>query len=428
MDKIRIRGGRPLQGEIQISGAKNAALPLMAAALLTDDTLCLSNLPHLADITTMATLLAQLGVVINLNGQSTDDGHIGRVLDLRCRDIGSTRADYDLVRKMRASILVLGPLLARCGQAQVSLPGGCAIGTRPVDLHLKGLTQLGAEIDLREGYIHAAAPRGLQGARIIFPTASVGATENLLMAASLARGRTELVNAAREPEIGDLARCLVAMGASIEGIGTETIVIDGVERLHGARHAIVPDRIETGTYAMAAAITHGDIELIGADPGLIGAVAEVLDRAQVRLEPTNRGIRASRKDGVIRGVDIITEPYPGFPTDLQAQIMAMMTVAEGAAMITETIFENRFMHVPELSRMGANITVHGSSAMVRGVGSLIGAPVMATDLRASVSLVLAGLVAEGDTILNRVYHLDRGYERLTEKLLACGADIERLKT
>ncbi len=428
MDKIRIRGGRPLQGEIQISGAKNAALPLMAAALLTDDTLCLSNLPHLADITTMATLLAQLGVVINLNGQSTDDGHIGRVLDLRCRDIGSTRADYDLVRKMRASILVLGPLLARCGQAQVSLPGGCAIGTRPVDLHLKGLTQLGAEIDLREGYIHATAPRGLQGARIIFPTASVGATENLLMAASLARGRTELVNAEREPEIGDLARCLVAMGASIAGIGTETIVIDGVERLHGARHAIVPDRIETGTYAMAAAITHGDIELIGADPGLIGAVAEVLDRAQVRLEPTNRGVRASRKDGVIRGVDIITEPYPGFPTDLQAQIMAMMTVAEGAAMITETIFENRFMHVPELSRMGANITVHGSSAMVRGVGSLIGAPVMATDLRASVSLVLAGLVAEGDTILNRVYHLDRGYERLTEKLLACGADIERLKT
>jgi len=428
MDKIRIRGGRPLQGEIQISGAKNAALPLMAAALLTDETLCLSNLPHLADITTMATLLAQLGVVINLNGQSTDDGHIGRVLDLRCRDIGSTRADYDLVRKMRASILVLGPLLARCGQAQVSLPGGCAIGTRPVDLHLKGLTQLGAEIDLREGYIHATAPRGLQGARIIFPMTSVGATENLLMAATLAKGRTELVNAAREPEIGDLARCLVSMGASIEGIGTETIVIDGVERLHGARHAIVPDRIETGTYAMAAAITHGDIELIGADLDLIGAVAEVLGRAQVKLEATNRGVRASRKDGVIRGVDIITEPYPGFPTDLQAQIMAMMTVAEGAAMITETIFENRFMHVPELSRMGANITVHGSSAMVRGVGSLIGAPVMATDLRASVSLVLAGLVAEGDTILNRVYHLDRGYERLTEKLLACGADIERLKT
>lgn len=427
MDKIRIRGGRPLQGEIQISGAKNAALPLMAAALLTDDTLCLSNLPHLADITTMATLLAQLGVAINLNGQSADDGHIGRVLDLRCRDIRSTRADYDLVRKMRASILVLGPLLARCGQAQVSLPGGCAIGTRPVDLHLKGLTQLGAVIELREGYIHATAPTGLHGARIVFPTVSVGATENLLMAAALAKGRTELVNAAREPEIGDLIRCLIAMGASIEGIGTETIVVYGVDRLHGARHAIVSDRIETGTYAMAAAITHGDVELIGADLGLIGAVAEVLDQAQVRLEPTNRGVRASRKDGVIRGVDITTEPYPGFPTDLQAQIMAMMTVADGAAMITETIFENRFMHVPELSRMGANITVHGSSAMVRGVSSLIGAPVMATDLRASVSLVLAGLVAEGDTILNRVYHLDRGYERLTEKLLACGADIERLK-
>jgi len=427
MDRIRIRGGRPLSGEIRVSGAKNAALPLMAAALLTDKTLRLSNLPHLADITTMATLLAQLGATINLNGAAADDGHAGRVIEIRAADIQSTRADYDLVRKMRASVLVLGPLLARCGQAQVSLPGGCAIGTRPVDLHLKGLTQLGAEIELREGYIHAQAPQGLRGARIVFPTISVGATENLLMAATLAKGRTELVNAAREPEICDLARCLVAMGARIEGIGAETIVIDGVEDLHGCSHAIISDRIETGTYAIAAAMTHGSLDLVGADADLVGALAEVLDRAQVKLEPTNLGLRASRKNGEIVGVDVITEPYPGFPTDLQAQIMAMMTVAQGAALITETIFENRFMHVPELCRMGANISVHGSSAIVRGVSALIGAPVMATDLRASVSLVLAGLVAEGDTVLNRIYHLDRGYERLTEKLAACGAEIERLK-
>jgi len=399
----------------------------MAAALLTDETLRLSNLPHLADITTMATLLAQLGATINLNGESTDDGHIGRVLELRTSDIKGTRADYDLVRKMRASVLVLGPLLARCGQAQVSLPGGCAIGTRPVDLHLKGLAQLGAEIDLREGYIHAAAPNGLRGARIVFPTVSVGATENLMMAAALARGRTELVNAAREPEISDLARCLVAMGSNIEGIGSETVIIEGVDRLHGARHTIVADRIETGTYAIAAAMTQGSVELVGAEPGLIGAVSEILAQAQVDLQPTNRGLRASRRNGTIVGVDVTTEPYPGFPTDLQAQIMAMMTIAQGAALITETIFENRFMHVPELCRMGANINVHGSSAIVRGVPSLIGAQVMATDLRASVSLVLAGLVADGDTILNRVYHLDRGYERLTEKLAACGADIERIK-
>ncbi len=427
MDRIRIRGGRPLSGDIRISGAKNAALPLMAAALLTDETLRLSNLPHLADITTMATLLAQLGATINLNGESTDDGHIGRVLELRTSDVSGTRADYDLVRKMRASVLVLGPLLARCGQAQVSLPGGCAIGTRPVDLHLKGLAQLGAEIDLREGYIHATAPNGLRGARIVFPTVSVGATENLMMAATLAKGRTELVNAAREPEISDLARCLVAMGANIEGIGSETVIIEGVDRLHGARHTIIADRIETGTYAIAAAMTQGSVELVGAEAGLIGAVSEILAQAQVDLQPTNRGLRASRRNGAIVGVDVTTEPYPGFPTDLQAQIMAMMTIAQGAALITETIFENRFMHVPELCRMGANINVHGSSAIVRGVPSLIGAPVMATDLRASVSLVLAGLVAEGDTILNRVYHLDRGYERLTDKLAACGADIERIK-
>ncbi|MFZ5789794.1 MAG: UDP-N-acetylglucosamine 1-carboxyvinyltransferase [Pseudomonadota bacterium] len=427
MDKIRVRGGRPLRGEIPISGAKNAALPLMAASLLTEDTLTLGNLPHLADISTMAGLLAQLGTEIGLNGQSQPGGHIGRVMELRTRDVGDTRADYDLVRKMRASVLVLGPLLARCGRAQVSLPGGCAIGTRPVDLHLMALQQLGAEIELKEGYIHATAPRGLHGGTVIFPTVSVGATENLLMAAALAKGTTEIVNAAREPEIADLARCLVAMGASIEGIGTDKLVVHGADRLHGARHEVVADRIETGTYAMAAAITNGSVELVGADPELIGAVCAVLERAGAKLERSNRGLRVSRANGGLVGADVTTEPFPGFPTDLQAQFMAMMTIADGASLVTETIFENRFMHVPELCRMGANITVHGGSAMVRGVPKLTGAPVMATDLRASVSLVLAGLVADGDTILNRVYHLDRGYERLTEKLEACGADIERIR-
>jgi UDP-N-acetylglucosamine 1-carboxyvinyltransferase len=427
MDKIRVRGGRPLKGEIPISGAKNAALPLMAASLLTEDTLTLGNLPHLADISTMAGLLAQLGTEIGLNGQSQPGGHIGRVMELRTRDVRDTRADYDLVRKMRASVLVLGPLLARCGQAQVSLPGGCAIGTRPVDLHLMALQQLGAEIELKEGYIHATAPKGLHGGMVVFPTVSVGATENLLMAAALAKGTTEILNAAREPEITDLARCLVAMGASIEGIGTDRLVVHGADRLHGARHEVVADRIETGTYAMAAAITNGSVELVGADPELIGAVCAVLERAGVKLERSNRGLRASRANGALVGADVTTEPFPGFPTDLQAQFMAMMTIADGASLVTETIFENRFMHVPELCRMGANITVHGGSAMVRGVPKLAGAPVMATDLRASVSLVLAGLVADGDTILNRVYHLDRGYERLTEKLGACGADIERIR-
>lgn len=427
MDKIRVRGGKPLRGEIQISGAKNAALPLMAASLLTEDRLTLGNLPHLADISTMAGLLAQLGTEIGLNGHSQPGGHIGRVMELRTRDVRDTRADYDLVRKMRASVLVLGPLLARCGQAQVSLPGGCAIGTRPVDLHLMALQQLGAEIELKEGYIHAKAAKGLHGGTVIFPTVSVGATENLLMAAALAKGTTEIVNAAREPEITDLARCLVAMGATIEGIGTDKLVVHGADRLHGARHDVVADRIETGTYAMAAAMTNGSVELVGADPELIGAVCAVLERAGAKLERSNRGLRVSRANGGLVGADVMTEPFPGFPTDLQAQFMAMMTIANGASLITETIFENRFMHVPELCRMGANITVHGGSAMVRGVAKLAGAPVMATDLRASVSLVLAGLVADGDTILNRVYHLDRGYERLTEKLGACGADIERIR-
>jgi UDP-N-acetylglucosamine 1-carboxyvinyltransferase len=427
MDRIRIRGGSRLKGEISVGGAKNAALPLMAASLLTDETLTLGNLPHVADITTMANLLAQLGVEVHLNGQAANGGHDGRVLELTASHIGETRAPYDLVRKMRASVLVLGPLVARYGQAEVSLPGGCAIGTRPIDLHLQGLRQLGAEIELNEGYVIARAPKGLTGARIVFPKVSVGATENLLMAACLAKGESELINAAREPEIADLGLCLQKMGAEIVGLGTDQLLVRGASRLHGASHQTVADRIEAGTYAMAAAITDGEIELLGARLPLLGAVAETLARAGVAIQETNRGLKVSRANGELVGVDVMTEPFPGFPTDLQAQVMATMATARGAAMITETIFENRFMHVPELCRMGANINVHGASAMVRGVGRLTGAPVMATDLRASVSLVLAGLAADGDTILNRVYHLDRGYERLTEKLAACGAQIERLK-
>jgi UDP-N-acetylglucosamine 1-carboxyvinyltransferase len=425
MDKIRIRGGRPLQGRLAISGAKNAALPLMAAALLSDETLTLTNLPHLADISTLATLLAQHGVEIALNGGAAD-GAQGRVIELTARRIRSTTAPYDLVRKMRASVLVLGPLVAREGHAKVSLPGGCAIGTRPVDLHIMGLEQLGAEIEVTEGYINARAPNGLQGARIVFPKVSVGATENLMMAASLARGETVLVNAAREPEIVDLAACLNAMGASVEGAGTDTIRIQGRERLHRATHRIVADRIETGTYVMAAAATGGEVELVGTSLHLIEAAADVLRGAGVEFEPTADGFKV-RRTGDLVGVDVMTEPYPGFPTDLQAQMMGLMTMAKGASMITETIFENRFMHVPELVRMGANVTIHGASALVRGVPKLTGAPVMATDLRASVSLVIAGLVAQGETLLNRVYHLDRGYERLEEKLAACGADVTRIK-
>jgi len=427
MDKIRIRGGRRLKGEISISGAKNAALPLMAASLLTDETLTLGNLPHVADITTMANLLAQLGVDVHLNGQAGNGAQYGSLLELTARRITETRAPYDLVRKMRASVLVLGPLVARHGRAEVSLPGGCAIGTRPIDLHLQGLRQLGAEIELNEGYVIARAPKGLTGSRFVFPKVSVGATENLMMAATLARGETELVNVAREPEIGDLALCLQRMGAEIQGLGSDRLRIRGVERLKGASHQTVPDRIESGTYAMAAAITDGEIELVGARLSLLGAVADALRSAGVSISETNRGLKVRRANGELRGVDVMTEPFPGFATDLQAQMMATMATAQGAAMITETIFENRFMHVPELCRMGASINVHGASAMVRGVPRLTGAPVMATDLRASVSLVLAGLAAEGDTVLSRVYHLDRGYERLTEKLAACGAEIERLK-
>jgi UDP-N-acetylglucosamine 1-carboxyvinyltransferase len=426
MDRIRIRGGKPLIGSIPIAGAKNAALPLMAASLLTDETLILRNLPQLVDVATMAHLLGELGVDISMNGDAPG-GHVGRVLELFAGGIRSTTAPYDLVRKMRASVLVLGPLLARCGRAQVSLPGGCAIGPRPVDLHLSALRQLGARIEISEGYIQAEAPSGLVGAHVVFPAVTVGGTENLLMAAALAKGETVLANAAREPEIGDLARCLIAMGAEIEGIGTDTLRIRGKPRLGGALHDVLPDRIETGTYAVAAAITGGEVELTGTRYELIETTAAILVSAGAQVAPTENGIRISRCNGPVRGVDVMTEPYPGFPTDMQAQVMALMTVAEGAAMITETVFENRFMHVPELCRMGANINIHGSSAIIRGVARLSGAQVMATDLRASVSLVLAGLAADGETLLNRVYHLDRGYERIEEKLAACGADIERVR-
>jgi len=426
MDKIRIRGGQPLRGAIPISGSKNAALPLMTASLLTDGTLTLANLPDLADIDTLGTLLGQHGVDRRLEGPGSPL-HGGRVVALSARDITNTTAPYDLVRRMRASVLVLGPLVARCGEAKVSLPGGCAIGTRPVDLHIDALRALGAEIEVAGGYIEARAPNGLAGGRVVFPKVSVGATENILMAACLARGESILVNVAREPEVVDLAHCLQAMGARIDGIGTDTLTVQGVDRLDGAHHPVIPDRIETGTYAMAAAITDGEVELLGARLDHIEAAARILSRAGVVVEPTDDGLQVRRDDGRLDGTDVMTEPFPGFPTDLQAQFMALMTRAAGAAMVTETIFENRFMHVPELARMGADITVHGASALVRGVPRLSGAQVMATDLRASVSLVLAGLAAEGETVVNRVYHLDRGYERLEEKLGACGADILRVK-
>ncbi|HWK46158.1 MAG TPA: UDP-N-acetylglucosamine 1-carboxyvinyltransferase [Stellaceae bacterium] len=429
MDKIRIRGGRRLEGSITIGGSKNAALPLMAASLLTDEKLVLSNLPQLADIATLANLLSQHGVDLRREDDGAEDA--GRTVSLHAARIASTTAPYDLVRKMRASVLVLGPLVARCGEARVSLPGGCAIGARPVDLHLKGLTEMGAVIELREGYIEARAPGGLHGATIVLPFASVGATENLMMAACLAEGETTLVNTAREPEIVDLALCLQSMGAEIEGAGSDRIVIRGRRRLHGATHRVIPDRIETGTYMMAAAITGGDLVLADSDLVSLQAVARALASAGVEVEavPGGMRVRGRTESGRPRltGIDVMTEPFPGFPTDLQAQMMAVMTMADGAAMITETIFENRFMHVPELCRMGANINIHGASAMVRGVKQLTGAPVMATDLRASVSLVLAGLAATGETTISRVYHLDRGYERLEAKLAACGADIERLR-
>ena len=427
MDKIRIIGGKPLNGTIKIGGAKNAALPLMAASLLTSETLCLSNLPHLADITTMVHLLSELGVEMSMNGDAPNDGHIGRVFELNGYEPANKIAPYDLVRRMRASILVLGPLLARWGEAQVSLPGGCAIGTRPVDLHLKGFEALGAQIELEEGYIRATAPNGLKAANVIFPSVSVGATENILMAATLAEGKTTISNAAREPEIADLAFCLRKMGAEIEGVGSDTLLVTGKPSLHAANYEVIPDRIETATYAVAGAITGGDVTLKGTRFELIESVADCLKNAGVGISKVDGGVRVIGSSTGIKGTDIMTEPYPGFPTDMQAQMMALLAISKGASMITETIFENRFMHVPELCRMGADINVHGSSAIIRGVKKLSGAELMATDLRASISLVLAALAAEGETIINRVYHLDRGYERVEEKLAACGAVIERVE-
>jgi UDP-N-acetylglucosamine 1-carboxyvinyltransferase len=424
MDRIIIRGGRALRGRIPISGAKNAALTLMPCALLTDQPLTLRNLPRLADIDTFGHLLNNHGVSTTIEGTHPDE--FGRVMTLRAGRITSTVAPYDIVRKMRASILVLGPLLARAGEATVSLPGGCAIGNRPIDLHLKVLEAIGAEIELAAGYVKASAPAGgLPGGRFVFPIVSVGATENALMAAVLARGPTILENAAREPEIVDLCNCLVAMGAKIAGIGTETLTITGVKALHGATYAVMPDRIEAGSYACAAAITGGDVELVGAREADLGATLSALREAGVEVLPTADGLRV-RRGGGLHGVTISTAPYPGFPTDMQAQFMAMLTMADSASVLTETIFENRYMHVPELARMGADITVRGRSAVVRGSPALTGAPVMATDLRASMSLIIAGLAAEGETVVNRVYHLDRGYERLEEKLQAVGADIERI--
>jgi len=423
MDRIRIRGGARLKGEIPISGAKNAALPLMAACLLTDAPLTLTNVPKLADVSFMADILRQLGVAADWT-PGTGLGEGGRYR-LTAANLSGTTADYDIVRKMRASFLILGPLVARAGRAKVSLPGGCAIGARPVDLHLKAMEALGAKVELEDGYVVATAPNGLKGAQIEFPFVSVGATENTLMAAALAKGETVLVNAAREPEIEDLGHCLIAMGAKISGLGTSRIVVEGVSSLHAAEHAVLPDRIETGTFAMAAAIAGGDVELTGTRAELIGSVIPLLESIGTEIVETNRGLKVHRNGIRPASVDVATAPFPGFPTDLQAQFMALMATASGVSFIKETIFENRFMHVPELLRMGADIKVDGDIAVVSGVERLKGAPVMATDLRASSSLVLAGLAAEGETIVNRVYHLDRGFERLEEKLSRVGADIER---
>ncbi|XDA97678.1 UDP-N-acetylglucosamine 1-carboxyvinyltransferase [Sulfitobacter sp. LCG007] len=419
MDSILVRGNGALNGQIAIAGAKNACLALMPATLLSDEPLTLINAPRLSDIRTMSLLLQSLGAEVT----SLADG---TVLAMSSHDLTSQRADYDIVRKMRASILVLGPLLARYGRAEVSLPGGCAIGARPVDLHLRAFEAMGAELDLRDGYVHASAPGGLRGGVVEFPFVSVGATENALMAATLARGTTVLRNAAREPEIVDLAKCLRAMGAQIEGDGSSTIEIEGIERLHGTTHSVVCDRIELGTYMLAPAICGGQVELLGGRMDLVGAFCERLDAAGVSVAETEHGLKVSRNNGRIHAVDVKTEPYPGFPTDLQAQMMALLCTAEGTSVLEETIFENRFMHAPELMRMGARIEVHGGHATVTGVEKLRGAPVMATDLRASVSLILAGLAAEGETRVSRVYHLDRGYEHVVAKLRGVGADIERI--
>jgi UDP-N-acetylglucosamine 1-carboxyvinyltransferase len=423
VDRIIIRGGRPLNGRIVISGAKNAALTLLPCALLTDEPLTLRNLPRLADVDSFGHLLNQLGVSTMVEGARPDE--FGRVMTLRAANLTSTVAPYDIVRKMRASILVLGPLVGRAGEATVSLPGGCAIGTRPVDLHLKAMEALGAELEITAGYVKAKAPPGgLRGGTIRFPFVSVGATENALMAAVLANGTTVIENAAREPEIADLVKCLIAMGAEIEGVRTDTLIVHGKDRLHGATYSVMPDRIEAGSYACAAGITGGSLELIGARKETMPSILSGLTDAGLVVEDLPKGIRVSA-DGALRPLSISTAPYPAFPTDMQAQFMAMLTLAEGTSLLTETIFENRYMHVPELARMGADIEVRGRSAVVRGVAKLAGAPVMATDLRASMSLILAGLAAEGETEVHRVYHLDRGYERLEEKLQAVGADIER---
>ena len=422
MDRIAINGGARLNGEIAISGAKNSAIKLMAASLLTDQPLRLTNMPRLADTRFLAQLLRRLGVEV-----IEQDGPSGPETVLHAPEVTSSFAPYDLVRQMRASFNVLGPLLARTGQAKVSLPGGCAIGARPVDLHLMALEALGAHIDLHEGYVYAQAPRGLKGAEITFPISTVGATEHTMLAAVLANGVSVLHNAAREPELEDLANCLNAMGAKVEGAGTSTITITGVPRLGGATHAVMPDRIETGTFAVAAAMAGGDVRLTNTRGDFIQSLLDKIEAAGADVIHNNDGVTIRRNGARLQAVDIETDPYPGLATDLQAQFMALMTLAEGESVIRETVFENRFMHVPELARLGADIAVQGGEARVRGVESLDGAQVMATDLRASVSLVIAGLAARGETVVNRVYHLDRGFERLEEKLGACGADIRRLR-
>ncbi|UWQ62249.1 UDP-N-acetylglucosamine 1-carboxyvinyltransferase [Leisingera caerulea] len=420
MDSILVTGNGPLNGQIPIAGAKNACLTLMPATLLSEEPLTLTNAPRLSDIKTMTLLLQSLGAEVS----SLQDG---QVLAMSSHNLTSHVADYEIVRKMRASNLVLGPMLARLGQAVVSLPGGCAIGARPMDLHIHGLEALGAEIELKDGYLHAKAPGGLKGAVVELSFASVGATENIMMAATLAKGTTVIKNAAREPEIVDLADCLRKMGAQIEGDGSPDITIQGVDRLHGATHQVVTDRIELGTYMLAPAICGGEVELLGGRISLLGAFCEKLDAAGIQVTETEKGLKVSRKNGRVQAVDVVTEPFPGFPTDLQAQMMALMCTAEGTSVLEEKIFENRFMHAPELVRMGAQIEVHGGHATVTGVEKLKGAPVMATDLRASVSLILAGLAAEGETRVSRVYHLDRGYEHVVRKLSGVGAKIERIK-
>ncbi len=427
MDRIRITGGRPLEGTIPISGAKNATLPLMIASLLTEDTLILENVPHLADVVQLQRILNNQGVDVMLSGKRAGEGeHAGQTVKLSAANIVDTTAPYELVSKMRASFWVIAPLLARMGEAKVSLPGGCAIGTRPVDLLIMAMEQLGATIDIDSGYAVARAPKGLRGGEINFPKVTVGGTHVAIMAAVLAQGTTVIDNAAQEPEVKDLADCLIKMGAKISGAGTSHIEIEGVSRLGPARHNVVPDRIETGTYAMAVAMTGGDVMLQGARPELLQSTLDVLEQVGAKVTVTNEGVRVARNGAGLQPVEVTTEPFPGFPTDMQAQLMALMTKAKGTSRITETIFENRFMHVQELARLGAKISLDGQSAVIEGVDRLRGAPVMATDLRASVSLVIAALAAEGETEVNRVYHLDRGFERLEEKLGACGGLVERI--